>query len=188
MSVKALLDANVLYGATTRSVLLYLAIGGVFRPRWSDAIQDEWTAALLRERPDIEASRIARTRDLMERHFPEATVAGYEPLIATLDLPDPDDRHVLAAAIQAGASVIVTANLADFPADVLASHDIRVEGPDQFVSGMLDADAPSVVSALALDRANLRNPPMTGTEYLTALERAGLTGTAAALRRLGVEL
>jgi hypothetical protein len=85
----AFLDANVLYSATTRSVLMYLAIGGVFRARWSAAIQDEWVAALQASRPDIDQARLARTRRLMDERILDAVVSGYEHLIATVTLPTP---------------------------------------------------------------------------------------------------
>jgi hypothetical protein len=67
----ALLDANVLYPATTRSVLMYLAIGGVFQARWTAAIQDEWTRSLLDNKPDLKPERIARTRELMDSRIPD---------------------------------------------------------------------------------------------------------------------
>ena len=52
----------------------------------------------------------------MDEHVPDCLVTGYEPLISGLSLPDADDRHVLAAAIHVGASLIITYNLSDFPA------------------------------------------------------------------------
>ena len=97
--ITALLDASVLYRATARSILLYLAVAGVFRARWSETIQDEWVRALLRNDPSINANRLARTRALMDAHIPDAAVAGHDSLIADLALPDANDRHVLAAAI-----------------------------------------------------------------------------------------
>lgn len=68
MTAVAFLDATVLYSATTRSALLYLALAGAFRARWSAAVQDEWIAALRRDRPDIDPQRVARTRSLMDTH------------------------------------------------------------------------------------------------------------------------
>ena len=121
----AFLDANVLYPATLRSVLMYLANTELFRALWSDAVNREWMAALARDRPDLSAAAIMRVRDLMKAHVAHAVVSGYEHLIATVTLPDPDDRHVLAAAIHGGASVIVTANLKDFPPEALAPYNNR---------------------------------------------------------------
>jgi hypothetical protein len=178
----AFLDASVLYPATIRSVLLYLAVSGVFRARWSTAVQDEWTAALLRDRPDIDPGRVARTRLLMDTHIPDALVSGHEGLIASLSLPDADDRHVLAAAIHGGAHIIVTANIRDFPPDALAPYKIAAQAPDDFIRGLLEADPQSAVAAFAADRVRLRNPAMSQLEYIASLERAGLAQTAAALR------
>jgi hypothetical protein len=178
----ALLDASVLYRATTRSILLYLAVADVYRARWSAAIQDEWVAALLRNDASIDPARIARTRALMEEHIPDASVAGYEPLIGTLTLPDANDRHVLAAAIHGKAQVIVTDNLRHFPEAVLAPHNIRAETADQFVRGLLDSDREAVLAALAADRAGLRNPPLDTDGYLAALVASRLPETAAALQ------
>lgn len=114
--IRAFLDANVLYPPTLRSVLLELAHADVYAPLWSEAVHQEWMEALKRERPDIPPERIARMRTLMEAPVGDGAVTGYEPLIASLTLPDPDDRHVLAAAIHGGANIVVTCNLVDFPA------------------------------------------------------------------------
>ena len=185
MTVAAFLDANVLYPATLRSVLMELALAGAYRPLWTDRIHDEWTRSLQRDRPDLSADRIARTRALMLAHVDDAMVTGYEPLIDTITLPDPDDRHVLAAAIHGGAAMIVTANVKDFPATALVPHDIIALLPDDFLCRLLADDPQSVLAALAADRASLRNPPMTTETYLAALDRAGLVETCAILRTLG---
>ena len=95
MSSTAFLDASVLYPSTVRSVLMFLAAFGTFRPLWSDDVHREWMAALVRDRPDLDTNRIARTRALMEAHVPGATVTGYQGRIADLVLPDASDRHVL---------------------------------------------------------------------------------------------
>ena len=103
----ALLDANVLYPALLRNVLMYLAVHGLYRPLWSEEIHVEWMTALRREHPDVTERQIARTKRLMNENMPDATVTGYEKLIPSLVLPDTNDRHVLAAAVHGGASVIV---------------------------------------------------------------------------------
>ena len=185
MTVVAFLDANVLYPATLRSVMMELALAGAFRPLWTDRVHDEWTAALGRDRPDLSADRIARTRALMVAHVEDALVTGYEDLIDTLTLPDPDDRHVLAAAAHGGASIIVTSNTKDFPATELLPYNILAMPPDDFICGLLADNAKMVVDALRADRASLRNPPMTKDSYLAALERAGLVETVAVLKTLG---
>lgn len=180
----AFLDASVLYPATLRNLLMHLAVAGVFRARWTDKVQDEWTAALLRDRPDLDAARLAHRRRLMDTYILDARVTGYEHLIDGLVLPDPDDRHVLAGAIHGGASVIVTANLRHFPAAPLAAHGIMAQHPDVFVRALIEDDAEAVVAAVAEHRAALTNPPKTPNEYLAMLERHRMTETVAALRSL----
>ena len=185
MTVAAFLDANVLYPATLRSVLMEMALAGAFQPLWTERVHDEWTRSLARDRPDLSADRIARTRALMLAHVDDAMVMDYEHLIDTITLPDPDDRHVLAAAIHARAAMIVTANVKDFPATALVAHDIMAIPPDDFLCGLLADDPQPVLEALAADRASLRNPPMTAETYLAALEHAGLIETCKILRTLG---
>jgi predicted nucleic acid-binding protein len=166
----AVLDANVLYSASLRHLLISLAVAEAFDARWTDTIQDEWTRALLRDKPHLDARRIARTRQLMDAHVDDAIVTGYVQLIADLVLPDPDDRHVLAAAIHCGATIIVTKNLKDFPAAVLAPYGITAVPPDVVIDGARS------------HRSELSNPPRSPAEYLAALESDDLIMTAAALR------
>jgi len=173
----------VLYPAPLRDLLMHLALTDLFRAKWTDAIHDEWMRSVLKDRPDLKREQLERTRDLMNTHVRDCLVAGYEDLIPALKLPDPDDRHVLAAAIRAGADVIVTFNLADFPADALAEYGIEALHPDDFVTYQLDL-APHVVCAAAKrQRESLKNPPKTVAEYLEALERQGMAQTASALRQ-----
>lgn len=118
-SFTALYDACVLYPAPLRSLLMYLAMTDLLRARWTDAIHEEWMRNVQNDYPDITRQKAERIRDLMNAHAHDCLVTGYEDLIEALVLPDPNDRHVLAAAIRAGADVIVTSNLADFPAGIL---------------------------------------------------------------------
>jgi predicted nucleic acid-binding protein len=112
-----LADANVLYSAILRDLLMEIAVRRGILLRWTDAIQDEWKRALLKNRLDVTAEQLRRTQQRMEAALPDARVTGYESLIDGLTLPDADDRHVLAAAITTGASLIVTFNTVDFPTD-----------------------------------------------------------------------
>ncbi len=182
--ITAFLDANVLYPATLRGVLLELGRVKAFRILWSEQVHQEWMQALKRQHPDIPHDRIVRLRGIMETYVEDATVPGYESLIETLRLPDPDDRHVLAAAIHGGASLIVTSNERDFPATALAAHNIEAISPDRFLLRLLEQDPGLVLAALEADRADLINPPLTQEQYFTALERSGLIVTAATLRVL----
>lgn len=162
---------------------MQLAMTGLFRARWSAMIHDEWTRSVLRVRPDLTREQLDRTRQLMDAHVLDAVVTGFEPLIEALELPDPDDRHVLAAAIRCGADAIVTYNLKDFPEDALSAYGIEAIHPDSFIFSQLDL-APSVVlTAVKQTRARLKNPPRSAEEYLGCLSEQGLTQTVSELRR-----
>jgi predicted nucleic acid-binding protein len=175
-----LLDANVLYSAPLRDLLLQLAFTGVFRARWSADIDDEWQRNLLAARPDL-ASQIARTHAIMHRAIPDALVTGYQSRIADLSLPDPDDRHVLAAAITTAADAILTFNLKDFPAAALAPYGVEAQHPDAFLQSLI-VDMPLQVLAAARDCVSrLTRPPITGDTYLKILRRTGLPQTTAFL-------
>jgi predicted nucleic acid-binding protein len=137
-SFTAFFDASVLYGSALRNLLMHLTLTGLFRARWSAGVHEEWMTALLRNRPDLSREKLERTRMLMDKHAEDALVTGYEDLIEGLHLPDPDDRHVLAAAIRGRADVIVTANVRDFPAVVLTPFEIEAQHPDEFIVHLFD--------------------------------------------------
>jgi len=128
----AVYDANVLYPAPLRDLFIRLAQAGLVQARWTEAIHEEWMCNVLKDNPRLSAERLARTRTLMNEAVRDCLVTGYEDLIASLSLPDPDDRHVLAAAIHARADVIVTCNLKDFPAEVLAGFSIEAQHPRDY--------------------------------------------------------
>lgn len=111
----AILDANVLYPAPLRDLLLSLADHEMYTPKWSSIIENEWTRNVLSNRKDLKQKQINRTANIMNTAFPDAMVVGFEPLTSSLELPDPGDNHVLAAAIRSHAEVIVTSNIKDFP-------------------------------------------------------------------------
>jgi predicted nucleic acid-binding protein len=180
----AFLDASVLYSAPVRDLLMHLAVRDLFQARWSDRVHEEWIAALLRNRPDLTPEQLARTRRLMDENVDNALVSGYDHIVGQLTLPDPNDRHVLAAAIHGDADVIVTVNLRDFPADVLATHGIEAQHPDAFIRARLDDQPDEVLAALHELRLDLKNPPISMHELLAIFERQGLAQTVAELRRL----
>jgi predicted nucleic acid-binding protein len=159
----AFLDASVLYPASLRNLLMRLTLNGLFQAKWSADVHEEWIRSLLRDRPDLPRERLLQVRDAMDEHAGDCVVTGYEPLIDGLQLPDPDDRHVLAAAIVGRADVIVTHNLKDFPAAVLARYGLRAEHPDEFVRHLLDLSPVLAVDAVRDQQAALTRPPMTMT-------------------------
>lgn len=178
----AVFDACVLYPAPLRDLLLHLATTGIFRARWTHRIHDEWTRAVIAKRPEL-AEALARTRELMDEAIPDCIVTGYEGLEAGLTLPDPDDRHVLAAAILCHAGTIVTYNLRDFPADILATHGVTAQHPDEFILHALDLHPGAVCAAVKAQRESLRAPPRTADELLDTLQSMGLAESVAQLRR-----
>ena len=171
----AVYDANVLYPAPLRDLLMHLALTGVYRARWTAQIHDEWKRNLLINRQDLTQAQLDRTSAAMDSAIPDALVTGYEPICAGLTLPDPDDRHILAAAIKCSASVIVTFNLKDFPSDALEPFEIEAVHPDDFVADLFDLDQAAVLEAVQSQRASLKNPPHTARELLDRLLVQGLT-------------
>jgi hypothetical protein len=180
----AFLDASVLYSAPIRDFLMHLAVRGLYRARWSDRVHDEWIAALLRNRRDLTAAQLQRTRGLMDQHISDALVGGYEHIIDQLALPDAGDCHVLAAAIHGGANIIVTINLRDFPADTLKRYGITALHPDTFIDRLMETEPAGVVMAFRQLHGNLEDPPLPIDELLAGFARIGLAETVTELRRL----
>ena len=175
-------DANVLYPNLLRDLLIRVAQAGLVRARWTDEILDEVFRSLSKSRPDLDPERLARTRTLMNEAIRDALVTGYEPLVDVLDLPDPDDRHVLAAAIKVGAQIVVTNDLGDFPTEALAPWDIEARSADEFLLAMVDLNPKVVFGEVQRIADSKRRPPMSVNEVLTALSNQGLVETVTALR------
>jgi predicted nucleic acid-binding protein len=167
----ALLDANVLWPAALRDVLLRAAQRGLYHPVWSRAIRAEAQRALVRRRPDLDPAKLTRTFDLMDQHFPDSSVEDYETLVPEMQ-NQRKDRHVLAAAVRAGAQVIVTFNAKDFPHQAVQPHNIEVQIPDEFLCRLWELDAGQIAEVLREQAASLRNPPRTALEVLANLGRA----------------
>lgn len=184
MAFVVIYDACVLYPAPLRDLLIRIARTGLVRARWTNAILDECFRSILADRPDLQASDLKRTRELMVQAVPGCLVEGSESLIDGLALPDPDDRHVLATAIAAGAQVIVTWNVKDFPAGALAAHGIEAQDPDEFINHLLGLSTPLIYKAVVEQAADLKNPPMTLAQVLDKLEQNGLAISVAQLRAL----
>jgi predicted nucleic acid-binding protein len=150
--------------------------------KWTDQILDEAMAALQKSRPTIPMEKIRRLRELMIEAVEDCMISGYEPLIDGLTLRDPEDRHVLAAAIKAGAQVIVTADK-DFTEESLAPWGIEAKHPDDFILDQLDINDRVVWACVQQIADGWQNPPGTVDDVLAKLERSGLVRSAAALRQ-----
>jgi predicted nucleic acid-binding protein len=162
---------------------MWLALEDLYRAKWTDAIHDEWIESLLKVRPDLKREQLERTRALMNANVRDCLVTDYEDLIAGLSLPDPDDRHVLAAAIKSSAQAIVTFNLNDFPVAETGKYGVEAIHPDEFLICQMDLGKHSVLRAAKRHRASLKSPPKSVDDYLTTLEGVQLVQTAAELRR-----
>lgn len=182
MAFRVVYDANVLYPSYLRDLLIRVAQAGLVQAKWTDRILDETFRNLRANRPDLDPGKLDRTRELMCRAIPDCLVIGYEPLIEAVELPDKDDRHVLAAAIKAQAQLIVTDNLKDFPADALTAWNVEAQSPDRFLHDLVDLDQPTVYGAVQRIADSMKNPPGTVGDVLASLEREGLVETVAALQ------
>lgn len=184
----ALLDANVLYPAALRDVLVTLGAFNIYAPRWTNEIHDEWIRNIVLNRPDASRARLEEARRLMDSHIPGALVEGYEARIETLQLPDKNDRHVLAAAIEAKAQILVTFNHKDFPHAELAKWNIQVQSPDEVTCSLFISKPQLVLEALANQRARLKKPPLSTEQFLGNLRLQRLPRFVAELEPFQEEL
>lgn len=172
----ALVDACVLAGALRRNMLLSLAEAGLFRPRWSARILDETQKAISEITKG--ATDGSKQRAAIEAAFPESLVTGYEVFEDKLELPDPDDNHVLAAAISTSAQVIVTDNLADFPSEALKPHAIDAISADDFIADTIELDPSEAILALRTMRERFKNPALDIAALIHKSEAQGLLQVA----------
>lgn len=169
---KVFLDTCVLFPPILRDLLLGLADAGLFVPHWSDGVAAEWLHVTARKGEPGAAEALTR----MRARWPQGQGAAGEP--ALLDLPDAGDTHVLAAAIAAGAEVLLTLNLRDFPRRALAHHRLRAVAPDDFVMDLWLANNAPVESKVARVW-----PGLAGDDLRKALKKAGLPRLGKALSR-----
>lgn len=184
MAFVAIYDANVLYPSVLRDVLIRVAAAGLVQAKWTETILDETFRNLKANRPDLDPDKLTRTRTAMKGAIRDCLVVGYEPLIDAVQLPDPGDRHVLAAAIRAKAQVIVTFNLKEFPQETLALWDVEAVHPDAFLEAQIDLNPQIVYAVLQRIADSCKKPPLTVADLLESLERTGLVASVAALRAL----
>jgi predicted nucleic acid-binding protein len=179
----AVLDACVLYPAPLRDLLLSLASGEMFGARWTSLIQAEWVRNLAIKRPDLTLDLLNRTATMMNSAIEDCLVEDFAWLIDSLVLPDPDDRHVLAAAIVGHADAIVTFNLRDFPEQAVRAHGIDILHPDDFLIAQYDLDPIKVLGIVKLLRSRLRKPPISADELIATYEQQGLAQFCEKLRQ-----
>lgn len=178
------LDACVLHPAILMGSLLWLASERLYRPFWSETILDEWQKSLEKRFGDDGKEAIRTKRILIESEFPEAKVQPPEALFDCLKLPDPKDRHVLAAALVAKADAIVTTNLKHFPAEVCDPLDIEIIHPDTFLVNAIDLDQDRALKAFQKQRAAMKKSGTTPEEFLGRFEASGLVQTHERLKPL----
>ena len=179
----ALLDACVLFPVAVCDSLMSVAATGLYAPKWTQRIEDEWTRSLEKKSGRPPGTYNVR-RDAMRDAAPDWEVPKqvWSRIATCLQLPDPGDVHVLAAAIAGHADCIVTTNLKDFPEAALAPFGIQVIHPDEFLIAQMDLDPLTVLAAFKEQRARLKNPAYTPTAFADALERNALILTAQRLR------
>jgi hypothetical protein len=153
----------------------------LFKPKWTVEIHEEWTRNLLKNRPDLKLFQLQRTCRLMDNTFPGALVIGYKSIIPTLDLPDVNDRHVLAAAIKAGATMIVTENRKDFPVSIIKPFDVEIINADDFIYSLFNSDKTKVLKAFDTLVNALKNPPQSKDQVSKTLSKIGLIKTMKAI-------
>jgi predicted nucleic acid-binding protein len=173
---KCVLDTNVIYPIEIRDLLFWFAYYDMFTPKWSEHIFDEWKDVMTRKGVSIEEA--TKRTERANTAFPDALVKNYSGLIESLELPDPKDRHVLAAAIKTNANVIVTNNIKDFPKEYLASFGLIAKTADDFLTDIIDLNPDQAVKAFKELVLNRRNPDLDEFQVLDILRKRGLTDTA----------
>ncbi|MET7244264.1 PIN domain-containing protein [Methylobacterium sp. EM32] len=183
----AFIDACALAGALKRNLLLTLAEAEFFRVRWSEPVLTETERAIAeilsgKGVPDADAHAM-RARANMEAAFEEAMVTGFTDLLIHGEkLPDKDDAHVLAAAIKTRASVIVTDNLKDFPAEILLPLDLEARSTDAFLADTIALDMGRATAAIRTMRLRFKRPEKHPEALLVDMDAAGLVETVDVLR------
>ena len=179
----AFCDANVLYPSLLRDLLIRLDIEQRCRLRWSAEVNEEWINALVRDR-GLPREPLDQTLALMNRSLPGAAVTGFQVLIPKLTLPDPDDRHVLAAAIHSGVPHLLTFNLSDFPGQALPVTAPQIIHPDLWLAPVLAQDLQATCQVLRKLVAPFRRPPVTIPEVAERLARLQLPQSAQVVRQI----
>ena len=175
-----LLDACVLYSFSLRDILIRLAITGLYIPKWTDKIHEEWSRALLKNNTNISVEKNERVKFLMNQAMPDACIEEtlFSGLIPILSIPDPNDRHVLAAAIIGKCNYILTFNLKDFPNRSLEKYGIYAISPDHFLYEIAILNIGAVIRCLKQQAEILKHPKLTPKEIMLQLHKTGLKKSA----------
>lgn len=179
---KAVLDTNVIYPVIIRDLLFWFAHYELYTPKWSNHIFEEWERVM--ERKGVSAVDAKKRVNVANLAFPDALVRNYEGLLSNLTLPDPDDCHVLAAAIKVNANVIVTNNIKDFPKDYIEKFGLDVKSADDFLTDIIDLNHEEATKAFKEMVLNKKNPELDEYEVLDLLRKSGLNETANYLHAL----
>jgi hypothetical protein len=179
----AVFDACILYPFHLRNIVVQAAVDRLVEARWTDAIHDEWIRNLTANLPAIPIERLLITRRLMNDTLPTAMVSGCEKHIPRVTLPDPNDRHVVAAGIAANASFVLTWNLRHFPANELKKFGLRRITPDAFLAGLFDKIPDLMIASLANARRNLRKTQVSAPDFIGILKNQKLPQLAKRLEK-----
>jgi len=172
----AVLDTNVIYPLTVRDILFWFAHEELYTVKWSQHIFDEWRNVM--DRKGVDQDEIDKRVDTANQAFPDALVRNYESLIETLELPDENDRHVLAAAIKTNANVIVTNNLKDFPDEYLSTFELYAISADDFLTDTIDLNPEVAIKAFRKMVLNRKDPDLDEFRVLNMLRKNGLKNAA----------
>jgi hypothetical protein len=181
-------DACILYPFHLRNIVVQIAVDRLVDARWTDEIHDEWIRNLTADVPGIPIERLQITRKLMNDALPDATVTGYRAHLEAITLPDPNDRHVVAAAITAGASGILTWNLRDFPTRELKKHGLVRQNPDVFLTDLYNKAPDLTVASLANARRNLSKTRISALDFIEILKNQNLRQLAIRIAKRPIDL
>ena len=120
------------------------------------------------EKPDVASARARHLIDQMTTAFDDALVENWERHDGMFGLPDPDDEHVVAAALVGGASAIVTENLRHFPITKISPH-IKVMSPAEFAADTVSVSPDVALRAVQTMAGRYTAPPLTTEEILNRL-------------------
>jgi len=179
------IDANVFFGARLRSLVLFMAQSKMFRARWTERVHDEWTRNVLSKR-NVDVEKLEYIKSCMNRSVLNCLVTGYEPLEQSFQLPDPDDRHILAAAIKTRADLILTFNAKDFPEDVVGPLGIEICNPDDFLLDLFGISEELFIGHVKADFEHYKAPKIAFDNYVADLRKAGIPKTADLIEKLRV--